>query len=254
MEAEQSRKGSRWDKPVSSGHILKSGITLAVWCCSQNTLSSLQHLIKSLLIFSWWSQPSQHLAASSPLFLQRCQETHKLASNTQTCQPGYLSPMNRGKKSFLQMSCTQPEEGGIKSEGKFKEILFQWKDLSHQPFVARVGKNRQSSADLWKKCTPSSLQWAPADSSSAQQKTERRTALLPWLQNEPKPGSPAKAWAIDHVKKTGQLTDRRGSRQGAEGGRQARCGQKRGEESSRQTLRLWSSGCFSSSQTSSHHL
>ncbi len=66
VQAEQSRKGSRWDKPVSSGHILKSGITLAVWWCSQNTLSSLQHLIKGLLIFSWWSRPSQHLAASTP--------------------------------------------------------------------------------------------------------------------------------------------------------------------------------------------
>lgn len=67
-EAEQSREGSRWDKPQSSGHILKSEITLAVWWYFQNTLSSLQHLIKGLLIFSWWSQPSQHLAGGSPPF------------------------------------------------------------------------------------------------------------------------------------------------------------------------------------------
>lgn len=78
-QAEQSRKGSRWDKPVSSGHILKSGITLAVWWYSQNTLSSLQHLIKGLLIFSWWSQPSQHLAADTPFFLHHT----TLSGNTQ---------------------------------------------------------------------------------------------------------------------------------------------------------------------------
>lgn len=40
-------------------------------------------------------------------------------------------------------------------------------------------KSRQSSADLWKKCAPSSLRWAPADSSSAHQKTEKNTGSPP---------------------------------------------------------------------------
>lgn len=108
-QAEQSRKGSRWDKPISSGHILKSGITLAVWWCSQNTLSSLQHLIKGLLIFSWWSQPSQHLAATTPpLFLHHT----TLSRNTQVGfkhaklahQAACPLWTQQKKKSFLQMS------------------------------------------------------------------------------------------------------------------------------------------------------
>lgn len=97
--------------------------------------------------------------------------------------------------------------------------------------MASTGKSRQSSAGLWKKCAPSSLWWAPADSSSAHQKTERNTALLQWLESEPKPGNPAQAWAVDHVKRTGQVTGRRGSRQRAEAGRQT--GEVRREESHR---------------------
>lgn len=123
VQAEQSKKGSRWDKHVSSGYILKSGITLAVWWCFQNTLSSLQHLIKGLLIFSWWSQPSQHLAAGNPpspfsCTTQPCQETHKLASNRQTCPPSCLSPMNPVNKVSFKCPWTKPEEGGTKTRGK----------------------------------------------------------------------------------------------------------------------------------------
>lgn len=219
----QSRKGSRWDKPVSLGHILESGITLAVWRYSQNTLSSLQHLIKGLLIFSWWSQPSQHLAADTPLFLHHT----TLSRNTQvgfkqtnlpTKFPVPYEPSKKKKVSF-KCPCIKPEEGGIKKIWRLRETLFEWKDFSQWPFVASTGKSRQSSADQWKKHCSSSLWWAPADSSSAYQQTERSTALLRWLESEPKPGNAVQAWAIDHVKKTGQLSDRRGSSQTLEAGR-----------------------------------
>lgn len=129
-QAEQSRKGSRWDKPISSGHILKSGITLAVWWCSQNTLSSLQHLIKGLLIFSWWSQPSQHLAATTPLFLHHT----TLSRNTQvgfkhanlpTKLPVPYEPSK--KKVSFKCPCTKPKEGGIKKRVKIKGNMISMK-------------------------------------------------------------------------------------------------------------------------------
>lgn len=99
VQVAQSRKGGRWDKLLSLGHILESGITRAVCWCSQNTLSSLQHLIKGLLIFSWGSQPSQHLAANTPLFLH--QKT--LSRNTQVVPTLHTCTLWT-QQSFLQTS------------------------------------------------------------------------------------------------------------------------------------------------------
>lgn len=108
--------------------------------------------------------------------------------------------------------------------GKIKGNIISIRDFNQWPFVTSQEKAGRFGADQWKKCAPSSPRWAPADSSSAHQKTERNTSPR-WLETEPKPGNPVQAWAIDHVKETVQLTSRRGSRQRAEAGRQARWGE-----------------------------
>lgn len=147
--------------------------------------------------------PPLHLPSCTT---QPCQfKKHKLASNRQMSP----SPMNPVEKSFLRTSLSNTWERRYSNERKFKEI---W--LQQRPFMfgtCRGKKSRQSGADLWKKCAPVSQRWAPADSSSAHQKTERNNAHLQRLRSEPKPA--AWAWAIDHVEKTGQ---RQADRQGEE--------------------------------------
>lgn len=250
----KSRKGSRWDKNVSSGHVLKSGITLGVWWCSQNTWSSLQHLIKGLLIFSWWSQPSKHLAACTPLFL------HHTALSTNT-QAAFKQPNSSAEPPV-------PNE-----PGKFPSNVLVPNQCKK---VLRIGKNEENITSIKIFQTVSGLLCPALEKPDSQVqicgknapphpcRELQLTLHLPTTEEHSSPPVTeewTQTWqpgtVLGHWSCQEDRTVHRQAREQTES-RNRRAGEVKREErrkqSSRETLSLWSSGCFSSSQTSSHHL